>query len=155
MTFQALPDLDARTLLGSLEDCSFWSQLSFLCLWSKNTSPVSGNPAFQAAHSFLQTHNHPQVRKWIHWAKPEWPLGSDAATRSTPPWKFTSYFGIIISTRWQRQGGRVNNRCYCLGGSSQNVPQWHTDYSELQLLRKRLMQEGRSDPPFCFPESRK
>ena len=58
MTFQALPDPDADILLSSLGDCSPWSRLSFLCLWPKNTSPLSENPAFQAAHSFLQTHTN-------------------------------------------------------------------------------------------------
>ena len=41
------------------------------------------------------------------------------------------------------------------GRPPQNMPQWHIDYFELKLLKKRSMQEGHSDPPFCFPESRK
>ena len=41
------------------------------------------------------------------------------------------------------------------GRLPQNGPQWHIDYFELKLLKKWLMQEGHSDPPFCLPENRK
>ena len=31
-----------------------------------------------------------------------------------------------------------------------NTPLWHTDYFELKLLKKQLMQEGHSDPPLSL-----
>lgn len=40
-------------------------------------------------------------------------------------------------------------------GFLQNLPQWRVDYFDLKLLKKQPMQEGHSDPPLCFSESRK